>query len=95
LDVCRGIRIFATLNVKINPMANEEKMVVVATCNNLFEAELVVGRLKSEGITANVVDRTGIAVYISPYALPCIFDVEVMECDVPAAEFVLKSEKKE
>ena len=73
-------------------MANEEKMVVVKTCNELFEAELVAGRLKAEGITATIRDRTGIAVYSSPYAFPCIFDVEVLEHDLPAAQAALKEE---
>ena len=30
-------------------MLDKEKMVVVKTCNELFEAEVVVGRLKAEG----------------------------------------------
>lgn len=70
-------------------MANEEKFVVVKTCNELFEAEVVVGRLKAEGIEAYIRDRTGLAVYISPYAFPCILDVEVLEHDKATAEAVL------
>ena len=70
-------------------MEKEEKMVVVKTCNELFEAELTSGRLKAEGIMATIRDRTGIAAYSSPYAFPCIFDVEVMEHDQAAAEKIL------
>jgi len=71
-------------------MLDEEKMVVVKTCNELFEAELVVGRLKAEGITSAIRDRsTGVTVYTSPYAFPSIFDVEVLEHDLAAAQAVL------
>ena len=65
-------------------------MVVVKTCNELFEAELVVGRLKAEGISSAIRDRsTGVTIYTSPYAFPSIFDVEVLEHDKAAAEAVL------
>ncbi|MCR5138916.1 MAG: DUF2007 domain-containing protein [Bacteroidaceae bacterium] len=71
-------------------MLEEEKMVVVKTCNELFEAELVVGRLKAEGISSAIRDRsTGVTIYTSPYAFPSIFDVEVLEHDKAAAEAVL------
>ncbi|MBR4433054.1 MAG: DUF2007 domain-containing protein [Bacteroidaceae bacterium] len=70
-------------------MANEEKFVVVKTCNELFEAELVAGRLRAEGIEAFLRDRTGIAAYSSPYAFPCIIEVEVLEHDLAAAEAIL------
>ena len=71
-------------------MLDEEKMVVVKTCNELFEAELVVGRLKAEGISSAIRDRsTGVTMYTSPYAFPSIFDVEVLEHDKAAAEAVL------
>lgn len=71
-------------------MLEEEKMVVVKTCNELFEAELVVGRLKAEGISSAIRDRsTGVTIYTSPYAFPSIFDVEVLEHDKAVAEAVL------
>ena len=68
-------------------MLDNEKMVVVKTCNELFEAELVVGRLKAEGIASAIRDRsTGVTNYTSPYAFPSIFDIEVLEHDFPAAK---------
>ena len=36
--MCQTTRIFVRLNVKTSPMEKEEKMVVVKTCNELFEA---------------------------------------------------------
>ena len=77
-------------------MLDEEKMVIVKTCNELFEAELVVGRLKSEGILSAIRDRsTGVTMYTSPYAFPSIFDVEALEHDLPAAKAVLEVTEEE
>jgi hypothetical protein len=77
-------------------MLDEEKMVIVKTCNELFEAELVVGRLKAEGILSAIRDRsTGVTMYTSPYAFPSIFDVEVLEHDLPAAKAVLEVTEEE
>ena len=71
-------------------MLDKEKMVVVKTCNELFEAEVVVGRLKAEGILSAIRDRsTGITMYTSHYAFPSIFDVEVLEHDLAVAHAVL------
>ena len=71
-------------------MNQDEKLVVITTCHDLFEAELVAGRLEANSITASIRNCTDTAYLTSPYAATNTFEVIVLESDVTAALEVLK-----
>lgn len=68
----------------------EDKMVVVETCNEVFEAEVIVGLLEANGVHAFIRNCTGSSYLVSPYAGTNVFDVVVPGADLAYAKEILK-----
>ena len=71
-------------------MGNDEKMVAIATCNDIFSAQVIVSKLCSNGVEAFIRDKTGISYLSSPYASTGDFDVLVLESNLKAAEEIIQ-----
>ena len=67
----------------------KDAMIVVATCNELFEAEILVSKLQSHGIEAFINNRNSIAYLQSPYASTNEFDILVLQVDADAAKEII------
>lgn len=68
---------------------NQDKMIVVATCNEMFEAEVLVTKLQSHGIEATIRNVDAIGYISSPYAFTNEFQVLVMDVDQEAAKEII------
>ena len=64
-------------------------MIVVATCNELFEAEVLVTKLQSHGIEATIRNVNAIGYLQAPYAGTNEFTVLVLDVDVEAAKEII------
>ena len=71
-------------------MGNDEKMVAIATCNDIFSAQVIVSKLCQNGVEAFIRDKTGISYLSSPYASTGDFDVLVLESNLKAAEEIIQ-----
>lgn len=70
-------------------METNDKLVTVQTCNEMFNAELTVGRLEANGIRAAIRNCSGTAYLSSPYAATGSFEVVVLSSDLAAAQQAL------
>lgn len=69
---------------------DSQKLVTVATCGEMFEAEVIAAKLKANGIEAFVHDKTPISYITSPYAITNDIDVEVLQADAFVAAEIIK-----
>lgn len=68
---------------------NPDSMIVVATCNELFEAEVLVAKLQSHGIEASIQNSNPIGYLQAPYAEGNEFRVLVLDVDAEAAKEII------
>lgn len=69
---------------------NPDSLIVVATCNELFEAEVLVAKLQSHGIEASIQNVNPFGYLQAPYAASVNeFKVLVLEVDAEAAKEII------
>lgn len=66
-------------------------MIVVATCNELFEAEVLAKKLQAHGIEACIQNKNNVGFLVSPYARTNEFNVLVMDMDFEAATEIVSN----
>ncbi|MBO4589821.1 MAG: DUF2007 domain-containing protein [Bacteroidaceae bacterium] len=71
----------------------EEPLIVIATCNDLFYANIIAGKLEAEGINTLIKNCSVTACQSSPYdAVTGEFEVYVLESDKEKAEAILNAD---
>lgn len=68
---------------------NPDSLIVVATCNDLFEAEVINSKLQAHGIEATIQNASSLAYLQSPYASVNEFRVMVLKVDEAAAKEII------
>lgn len=74
----------------------DDSLVVVATCNDLFAANILAGKLEANGIKSLIKNCSVTACQTSPYdAVTGVFDIYVLSADEQEAKAILDTKEND